>query len=124
MDAMATLNAAKASLATIPGVASCDIGLEANISPADYPLIRLVPSRLTPGKPYAGRTIETLIYFGAQIANSEGLPAVYAALFDLEQDIRDKVKALGGRYIETLTDEDRLDAYKLMTVRAELVETP
>ena len=27
------------------------------------------------------------------------------------------------RYIETITDEDRLDAYKLMTVRVELPES-
>ena len=59
-------------MALIAGVASCKIGLESNISPADYPLIRVVPSRLTPGKPYGNRTIETLIYFGAQTAKSEG----------------------------------------------------
>ena len=34
-----------------------------------------------------------------------------------------EVKELNGRYIETITDEDRLDAYKLMTVRVELPES-
>lgn len=120
MSAMTTLTAARDSLATIPGVASCKVGLEANISPADYPLIRVVPSRLTPGKPYSARTVETLIYFGAQTAKSEGLETVYGDLFDLETAIIAKIKALGGRYRETITDEDRLDAYKLMTIRCEL----
>ena len=70
---MTTLEAARDAMALIAGVASCKIGLESNISPADYPLIRVVPSRLTPGKPYGNRTmIETLIYFGAQTAKSEG----------------------------------------------------
>lgn len=121
--AMDTLEAARDSLKTITGVASCKIGLEPNISPADYPLIRLVPSRLTPGKPYGGRTVETLIYFGAQTAKSEGLETVYSDLFDLEAAILAKVKALGGRYFETITDEDRLDAYKLMTIRCFLGQT-
>jgi hypothetical protein len=67
---MDTLEAARDALKLITGVASCKIGLEPNISPADYPLIRLVPSRLTPGRPYSARTIETLIYFGAQTAKS------------------------------------------------------
>lgn len=123
MAAMTTLEAARDSLKTIPGVASCKIGLEANISPSDYPLIRLVPSRLTPGKPYSARTIETLIYFGAPTANSEGLESVYDDLFTLEQAILAKVHTLGGRFIETLTDEDRLDTYKLMTARVNLPES-
>ena len=121
--AMTTLEAARDALAVIVGVASCKIGLEANISPSDYPLIRLVPSRLTPGRPYGNRTIETLVYFGAQTAKSEGLETVYGDLFDLESAIIAAVQGLGGRYRETIADEDRLDAYKLMTIRCELTES-
>lgn len=117
---MTALTTARDALATIPGVASCKIGIESNIGPADYPMIRLVPSRITPGRPYHKRTSEVLIYFGTQTAHSEGLETVYANLFTLEASILAKVKTLAGRYIETLTDEDRLDAYKLMTVRVEL----
>lgn len=122
-NAMNTMEAARDALATITGVASCKVGLEANISPADYPLIRLVPSRLTPGRAYAGRTVETLIYFGAQTTKSEGLETVYDDLFALESAIIAKVQGLGGRYRETITDEDRLDAYKLMTIRCDLSES-
>ena len=71
----------------------------------------------------SARTIETLIYFGAQTAKSEGLETVHDDLFDLEAAILAEVKELNGRYIETITDEDRLDAYKLMTVRVELPES-
>mgnify|MGYP007024625465 FL=1 len=120
---LAVLQAARDALALIPDVASCKIGLEQGITAADYPLIRLVPSRITPGRPYNNRTAETLIYFGMDVtgADAGGLEAVYAALFGLEAEIIERLRALGHRYIETITDEDRLDAYKLMTIRAELV---
>jgi len=122
MAAIDILETYRDALGILAGVASCKVGIEANLGPADYPMIRLVPIRLTPGKPYAGRTIETMIYFGAQTALAEGLETVYQDLFTLETLILAQVQALGGRYIETITDEDRLDAYKLMTIRAELGE--
>ena len=118
---MATLEAVRDALAGIPGVASCKVGLEANIGPADYPMVRLVPARIIPGRPYHARECETLIYFGAPIANSEGMEAVYTSLFALEAEILAVLKAQGARYRETVTDEDRLDAYKLMVIRADIV---
>lgn len=118
---MATLEAVRDALAGIPGVASCKVGLEANIGPADYPMVRLVPARIIPGRPYHARECETLIYFGAPIANSEGMEAVYTSLFSLEAEILAVLKAQGARYRETITDEDRLDAYKLMAIRADIV---
>lgn len=114
------LEALRDSLSAISGVVSCKIGVEANISPADYPLIRLVPIRLTPGKPYNNRTTEVTIYFGANINESEGLESVYESLFTLEGEIIKTVKAQGGVYLDTFTDEDRLDTYKLMYVRCEI----
>jgi hypothetical protein len=118
---MTTLETARDALAAITGVASCKIGLEANISPLDYPMIRLVPARIVPGRPYHGREAETLIYFGAQTTNSEGLEQVYEDLFALEAEILNVLRSLDARYRETVTDEDRLDAYKLMVIRADLL---
>jgi hypothetical protein len=128
---LATLEAAREVLANIPGVASCKVGIEQGITAADYPMIRLVPSRITPGRPYNNRTAETLIYFGMDVTPADkpegggpaGLEGVYLALFSLEAEILARLKAMGHRYIETITDEDRLDTYKLMTIRAELVGT-
>lgn len=119
-DALADCATLAAAALLTPAAGSCKIGLEEGISPLDYPLIRLVPSRVTPGQPYGKRTIETLIYFGVPIANSQGLEAVYEGLSDFEAEILAVVKALGGRYLETVTDEDRLDTYKLMAVRCSL----
>jgi hypothetical protein len=120
---MLALEAARDAFAAIGGVASCKIGLEPNISPADYPLVRLVPSRITPGKPYYGRTAEVLIYFGMPTTESEGLEEVYTDLFDLERRILSVLRELEGRYLETITDRDELPTYKMMAVRCELPET-
>ena len=123
-DIPAELLTLRDALAELPGLSSCQIGLEANISPEHYPLVRLVPARFTPGRPYGNRTCEVLLYFGARIANSQGLEEVYRGLFALEAAILDTLRTLGVRYVETITDEDRLDTYKLMAIRAELtVET-
>lgn len=123
-DIPAELLTLRDALAELPGLSSCQIGLEANISPEHYPLVRIVPARLTPGRPYGNRTCEVLLYFGARIANSQGLEEVYRGLFALETAILGSLRTLGVRYVETITDEDRLDTYKLMAIRAELtVET-
>lgn len=117
------------SLATIPGIASCKIGLEDGISPDQYPLIRLVPvnlSRMNIGP----RKMELLIYFGMPIQAIDDTPdangyvrleKVYAALFELEAAIGAKLAAFQGGYEETITDEDRLDTYKLMAIRCWLI---
>jgi hypothetical protein len=117
---MQDLETARDALAQIDGVASCAIGLEANIGPDDYPMIRVVPVRITPGKGYSARTCECTLYFGAKISNSEGLQSVYDSLFSLEAEILAVLKTLRGRYVETVTDEDRLDTYKLMAIRCEI----
>lgn len=119
---MTALEHARDALRTIAAVVTCEIGLEANISPASYPAVRLVPSRIVLGEAYAGRSIETLIYFGKQVANPEGLEAVYQGLSDLEASILAVLSTISGRYIETLTDEDRLQPYKVMAIRCELLE--
>lgn len=116
----AVLESLRDSLSGISGVETCKIGVEAGISPADYPLIRLVPVRITPGKPYDRRTSEVSVYFGVDITESEGLELVYEELLTLEAEIIKAIKSNSGRYIETVTDEDRLDTYKLMFIRFEI----
>jgi hypothetical protein len=118
---MATLEALRDALATIEGVASCKIGTEANISPDDYPLIRIVPSRIIAGRPYHGRSAETFIYFGHDTSNSEGLELVYELSFALEAEILTVLRSLGHRYLETIADSDELPTYKMMAVRCDLI---
>jgi hypothetical protein len=44
----AQLTLIKTVLASVPGTATCRIGLEAAITADDYPVIRIVPTRLIP----------------------------------------------------------------------------
>jgi hypothetical protein len=110
-------------LGALPGVKTAKIGVEPNISPDDYPIIRLVPIRILPGKSYAGRTAEIYIHFGTPTTTADGLESVYENLFSIEAGILTELKKFGARYIDTITDEDRLDAYKLMTIRADVTAT-
>ena len=118
---MAALEGMRDSLSTIPGVASCKIGLEANISPADYPWISIVPSRINQDGMDI-RTVDCMIYFGMAISEAKTeLEAVYSALFGMEADINAKLPGVGAMYRETIADEYRLDTYKVMAIRCEVV---
>lgn len=109
----------KTALAGISDIETCKIGVEEGLSPADYPMIRIVPNRFRPEK-YGSRVIETDIYFGANKVAAEGLETVYSALASIEEDIIAAIKEFGGKYIETFTDEDRLDTFKIMLIRCEI----
>lgn len=134
MTPLELLTQIKATLATVPGIASCKIGLEANITPSDYPLIRIVPTRMTPTDEIGNRaTMEVTVYFGeALLEASDGLETVYAGLFTLEALIREAIlftakraawlaeKTMTARYVDTLFDEDRLVHYKVCASRFEI----
>ena len=119
-----------ATFASPPNLGSCRIGLEANMTPADYPMIRIVPIRL--GRATAVRVselvreVECLVYFGVPIQEFEagaveaGIENLYERIFAMEADIIAALPTTGAylvRYVETITDEDRVDAYKLMAMR-------
>jgi hypothetical protein len=126
---MTLLEGLRDSLAGIAGVASCRIGLEANITPDDYPLIRIVPSRMQDAAVLGQREAELLIYFGMPVHPFEDEPdasgrtameKLYAALYTLEAQILTRLATFGGLYRETIADEDRLETYKLMAIRCEV----
>ena len=110
-------------LSSIPLVNTCRIGIEANITPDDYPIVRLVPTLIRKGKTdlCRRRSMDLTVYFGVPIhAFEQGLPEVYRRLFDLEAAILESMAVGNGyliTYVDTLTDEDRLDTYKIMAVR-------
>lgn len=120
MSTITVLQATRDALAAIDGVRSARIGIEANISPDDYPIVRLVPETLVPGRPYTTRTATCWIYFGMPIADAEGLEHVYAELFRLEDAILDVLKTLGARYRQTVMDSDRLPTYKVAAIQVDL----
>lgn len=118
------LTALREALATIPGVKTCRVGLEPNITPEDYPLIRIVPSRVTTTPNPIESRLELLVYFGlATYESTDGLESVYAELLDLDAKIRSAMRRAGAgfgvRLLETICDEDRLEHYKLFASRYE-----
>lgn len=118
------LETVRDAMALISGVASCKIGLEANITPNSYPLIRIVPQRIfRTNTPYNNRTAECFVYFGVDKTEAKtGLESVYRELLVLEQGIIAVIKAQGDRYVETLMDEDEVAGqYKVAAIRCELV---
>ncbi len=124
----------KETLATIPGMTTCKIGLEQNITPDQYPLIRLVPTRMTPKDDVGDRALlELTVYFGdALLESADGLETVYEGLFALEALIREAVlfttkrtaweggQRLTARFIDVLFDSDQLPHYKMMASRFEV----
>ena len=127
---MQHLEGLRDKLAQLPGVQSCKIGLEANINPADYPMIRLVPSDMRPHAELKYRMdCECLIYFGQALQpfddapDSKGrtrLEKVYAALLQMDADIRLIARSRFIECMETVLDEDRLETYKLMALRVKI----
>lgn len=125
----------KETLAAIPDIASCKIGLEQNITPDQYPLIRILPTRTQPKDGVGNQALlEVTVYFGDALLEVEsgGLEAVYANLFSLEETIRQAVlfgavkaawdtgNRMQVRYVDTIFDEDRLAHYKMMASRFEV----
>ena len=108
-------------------VRTARIGLEAGMSPADYPIVRLVPSRLQrsdldEAAGLAGlRGVEVLVYFGMPIVEADaGLEDLYRQLFLMEVALIAALPVAGdyvARWQETILDEDRVPGYKLMALR-------
>lgn len=121
MTPMQVLNQIASDLEAVTGVVSSKVGLEPNISPADYPMIRVVPSEIGDASAYSRRKLDVLVYYGAKIHAFSGMAAVYAALLAMEAEIITIMESGTGGYIgvfqKTITDEDRLDTYKLFASR-------
>jgi hypothetical protein len=118
-SAFPLLEALRAALAVVPGVATCSIELEANMTPADYPMVRIVPSRLSEAGVIGWRGVDCLIYFGRPIHEfSSGMESEWQELLAMEAALLQAMLQHGGStYSETILDEDRIDAYKLLAIR-------
>lgn len=117
------LGALRDRLSDVAGIQTCKIGLEPNMTPADYPIIRLVPSIIGPSDA-SRRKLDLLVYYGAPLQAFDGLDAVYGELLRLEEQIVERMRIGDGyriRHVETITDEDRISTYKLFMSRFEVV---
>jgi hypothetical protein len=119
------------SLKTIDGVQSCKIGLEVGMTANDYPMIRVVPTRIISADNNPGRrTVSVIIYVGVKIFEGpESLAKLYAELLDFESAVRAKVMFemvsdirkqgffIKTEYVETIFDEDRVPLFKLIAIK-------
>ena len=92
-------------LAVLPGVKTCRIGLEVSLSAEDYPMIRLVPARMTRvASDRLKRQMELTVYYGAPLVESdESAEAQWDALFALEALIIDAL-SFGSGYLVLFID--------------------
>lgn len=125
-DIFAALAALRDHLGALPGVATSKIGLESNMTPADYPMVRIVPSGIGNGPTSTGRTCDVLIYFGEPMHEfTGGLEEQWRSLLAMESTMLDAMRVVPGvrsvRYQDTVLDEDRIDAYKLLAIRAQVM---
>ena len=108
-------------LASEAGIVNCRVGIEANMTPADYPMVRIVPSKVSYAAVLGRRKVDCLVYFGTPVHEfSAGLEALYADLLALEALLVDAATSGGAyycEYLETVADEDRVDGFKLMAMR-------
>lgn len=117
----------KAACATIPGVKTCQIGIETPILPTSYPMIRIVLSvarERTEGDPWSP-LLELLVYYGEMVRPlSEGaLDDQIEWLLATEDAIKTAIIPGNGwraRWVETVWDEDRIPGLKIFASRFEV----
>ena len=107
----------KEKIQDIAIVKSCKIGLENAIPPSEYPLIRIVAGRSsTIG--YLKAKHQVKIYYGFNLSDFDGIEVVYEKLYSLEKEIKELIVPDMNPYlckwIDTISDEDRLDGYKVL----------
>lgn len=115
------LEALRDVLGAVSGVQTSKVGLESNMTPADYPMVRVVPSRISNAGTLSRRRTECLVYFGQPVHEFEdGLEALHENMLTLEAALITAAQTSNQffcDYIETVVDEDRVDGYKLMALR-------
>jgi hypothetical protein len=115
------LTALRDELATVPGVVSAKVGIEAAMTADDYPMIRIEPSAIRYGGLTQTRAVDVLIYFGTPVHEfTTDLQGLLSDLMGMESAILSKLEAsqvVRFDYTETVADEGRVDGYRLMAIR-------
>ncbi|MDA3046702.1 hypothetical protein OFO10_05975 [Campylobacter sp. VBCF_06 NA8] len=111
----------KEKLEGIEGIKTLKIGIEPNISPSDYPIIRIVINKndLTQSNGWEN-DIYFSVYFGAKIDEKVGLENIYKYLYDLEREIKNRLhnhqleNSCLIRFERTQSDNDTLKNFKIL----------
>lgn len=135
MNAYEYLKEIENQLKGIKGIKTLKIGLEPNLSPSDYPIIRIVPSevKLSDDFDLWACDISFSVYFGAQLHDKIGLDKIYKELYALEYEIKERLhnfqfepnesRTRGGglcRFVITRDDGDTLKNFKILVSEFEI----
>lgn len=111
----------KEMLAGIDGINTLKIGIEPNISPSDYPIIRIVINRNTLSNTNGWENdIYFSVYFGAKIDDIKGIENIYKYLYTLENEIKKRLhnaqlkNSCLIRFENTQSDNDTLKNFKIL----------
>jgi len=116
----------KDRLQNIPNINTVKIGIEPNMTGRDYPAVRIVAGVNKRGEYLYENAIFT-VYFGENLHDKIGIEEIYNRLYTYESEIRDKLDtfqpAVGGlcKWVDTISDEDRLQGFKILASRFEVV---
>ena len=125
MSFVTTLDAMKTNLASIKGVKTCAVGLEANITPASYPMIRLVPTQFRKSDKAAHyRICDLAIYFGLPLVEGKtSAETIYKDLIEMETKVIDATRmgdTYRSTYQKTMVSTSEVEHYKLFCVFLEV----
>lgn len=117
------LEAARDVLAAVPGVATSRIGLEPNMTPDAYPMVRIVPRRGEDGRMLTHRRVSCLVYFGRPIHTfTGGREEQYREHLDMEAALIDALytsQSVRFTYRRTVFDEERVEGYRMLAIECE-----
>lgn len=119
-DNYAMLCTYRDALAQIPAVASCKIGIEVNITAADYPLIRLVLEDSEDANTLYRESTTLAVYAGCKLFDfaAGGIEAQYEWLLATDVAIREAITSAPSESLavwkRSVYDGDQLPGYKVM----------
>lgn len=118
-DIFSALESLRDQLGALPGVATSKIGFEANMTPADYPMVRIVPGHITKGRVLTRRKVQCSIYFGQPIHEFDsGLEALWESLLEMEATLLTALRQVPNLlYEETFLDDDRMEGYRVLALQ-------
>lgn len=122
-----SLKAIRDALAGAGGAKTCKIGFEDEISPDDYPIIRIVPYSTKSSVGFYGETLECVIFFGDAVDQSTRdeenepikLEGVYEVQLDMKDEILSRLRFEAGpsvHYKGMTFDADRIAGFKLQAI--------
>lgn len=115
---------AKTALEGIAGINTVEIGIAKNISPKDYPIIRIVPVDSRPDQSISDyKRVNLTVFIGvSNLSDKDGMEAIYETLEQWEREVIERLNTAQGAaffWKGTKQDEDRLQNVKVLALQFE-----